>query len=68
MWAASRVVVDEITIVGSRCGRFAPALDLLAQGLINTNDMVSDEFPLSDGVNAMEHSAKKGVLKVLLRA
>ena len=35
VWAASRVVVDEITIVGSRCGRFAPALDLLKSGAVN---------------------------------
>lgn len=67
VWAASRVVVDEITIVGSRCGRFAPAIDLLAQSSINTSDMISDEFSLRKGVFAMEHSAKKGVLKVLLR-
>lgn len=67
VWAASRVVVDEITIVGSRCGRFAPALDLLARGVVKTEDLISDEFSLSDGVFAMEHAAKKGVLKVLLR-
>ena len=66
-WAASRVVVDEITIVGSRCGRFAPAVDLLAKGLINTEGLISDEFSLSNGVAAMEHAAKNGVLKVLLR-
>ena len=68
VWAASRVVVDEITIIGSRCGRFAPALDLLQRGLVSTEDLISDEFPLSDGVAAMEHAAKRGVLKVLLRA
>ncbi len=67
VWAASRVVVDEITIIGSRCGRFAPALDLLARGQVKTEDMISGEFSLGDGVFAMEHAAKKGVLKVLLR-
>ena len=67
VWAASRIVVDEITIVGSRCGRFAPAVDLLARGLIRTDDLISDEFSLSDGVAAMQHAAKNGVLKVLLR-
>ena len=66
-WQASRVVVDEITIVGSRCGRFRPALDLLATGSINVEDLVSDEFALGDGVAAMGHAAKTGVLKVLLR-
>ena len=66
-WEASRVVVDEITIVGSRCGRFAPALDLLANSAVAVEDLISDEFPLNSGVEAMEHAAKSGVLKVLLR-
>lgn len=67
VWQASRVVVDEITIVGSRCGRFAPALDLLATGSVNVEHLISDEFSLSHGVVAMKHAAKTGVLKVLLR-
>jgi threonine dehydrogenase-like Zn-dependent dehydrogenase len=67
-WHASRVVVDEITIIGSRCGRFAPALDVLKEGRVNVNDLIADEFPLSDGVAAFERAAEKGVLKVLLNA
>ena len=63
MW---RVVVNEITIVGSRCGRFAPALDLLKNGLIDVESLVSDEFSLSEGVEAIERAAQKGVMKVLL--
>ncbi len=66
-WQASRVVVDEITIVGSRCGRFVPALDLLSTGSIKLDEMISDEFPLSLGVDAMSEAAKSGVLKILLR-
>lgn len=66
-WAASRVVVDEITIVGSRCGRFAPALDLLANNRIDVTQLISDEFPLADGVEAMARAAENGVLKVLLK-
>jgi threonine dehydrogenase-like Zn-dependent dehydrogenase len=66
-WEASRVVVDEITIVGSRCGRFEPALQLLADGKLNISGMISDEFPLSDAVAAMERAEAKGVIKVLLR-
>ena len=65
-WAASRVVVDEITIVGSRCGRFDPALDLLKNGSINVEDLIDDEIPLSSGVAAMTRAAEKGVLKILL--
>ncbi len=62
----SRIVVDEITIVGSRCGRFAPALDLLETGAVNVEDLISDEMPLSKGVEAMDEAARKGNLTVLL--
>lgn len=65
-WQASRVVVDEITIIGSRCGRFAPALHLLANGSIDVSDLIDDEFRLSDGVAAMSRAAEKGTLKILL--
>ena len=64
---AARVVVDEISIVGSRCGRFAPALDLLKKGAIELDSMISEEYPLTKGVLAMDRAGKKGVLKVLLR-
>lgn len=65
-WAASRVVVDEITIVGSRCGRFAPALGLLAGGSMDLSDLIDDEMPLVRGVEAMAAAAKRGSLKILL--
>jgi Threonine dehydrogenase and related Zn-dependent dehydrogenases len=63
MW---RVVVDEITVVGSRCGRFAPALELLKTGAINVESLISEEFPLERGVEAMHKAAEKGVMKVVL--
>lgn len=66
-WAAARVVVDEITIVGSRCGRFAPALELLRTGAVDVENLISEERSLSDGVAAMSRAAEKGVVKVLLR-
>lgn len=65
-WQASRVVVDEITIVGSRCGRFAPAMALLADGKIKLKGLISEEFPLADGLKAIDRASQKGVLKVLL--
>jgi threonine dehydrogenase-like Zn-dependent dehydrogenase len=65
--AASRIVVDEISVVGSRCGRFSPALDLLKKGAIDVDSLISEEYPLTKGVGAMERAATKGVLKVLLR-
>lgn len=67
VWAASRIVVDEITIVGSRCGRFAPAIHLLENRSVNVEDLIEDELPLSSGVRAMSRAAEKGVLKILLK-
>src|SRR6266850_1843435 len=64
---AARVVVDEISIVGSRCGRFGPALDLLKKGAIELDSMISEEYPLSKAMFALDRAAQKGVLKVLLR-
>ena len=64
---AARIVVDEISIVGSRCGRFAPALELLKQGRIDVENLISEEFPLAEGVRAMARAAAPGVMKVLLR-
>jgi threonine dehydrogenase-like Zn-dependent dehydrogenase len=63
MW---RVVVDEITIIGSRCGTFAPAFDLLKDKKVDVTSLISEEFSLKDGVEAMTAAARKGVLKVLL--
>ena len=67
-WEAARVVVDEISVVGSRCGRLAPAIELLASNRVQVDDLISEEFPLKDGVSAFRAAETKGVLKVLLRA
>ncbi|MFN2509865.1 MAG: alcohol dehydrogenase catalytic domain-containing protein [Pyrinomonadaceae bacterium] len=64
---AATIVVDEISIIGSRCGRLAPALDLLKKGAIDVDSLISEEYPLRDGLLAMERAAQKGVLKVFLR-
>jgi threonine dehydrogenase-like Zn-dependent dehydrogenase len=64
-WEAWRVVVDEITIVGSRCGRFAPALEILADGF-EVEDLVSEEFALDEGIAAFGAAETPGMLKVVL--
>ncbi len=64
---AAPVVVDEISIVGSRCGRFPAALELLRRDAVEVDALVHSEFPLAEGVRAMERAAEPGVLKVLLR-
>lgn len=62
----TKLVVGEITVVGSRCGPFAPALRLLAASAVEVEAMIEAEYPLSEGVAAMEHAARPGVRKVLL--
>lgn len=61
------IIVNEITLVGSRCGRFAPAIELLKNGLVNVADMISDQMPLDRAPEAFRTAAKRGVLKVLLK-
>lgn len=58
-------VVDEVTLLGSRCGPFAPALRLLALGLVEVTSMIQARYPLSEAPAAFEHAASPGVLKVL---
>ncbi len=64
---AARIVVDEISVVGSRCGRFAPALELLKTGAVDVESLISEELRLTEGLRAMKRAAEPGVLKVLLR-
>src|SRR5690349_25008207 len=62
------VIVNEITLVGSRCGRFEPALHLLEHGLINVEDMISERLRLSQATEAVELAAAKGRMNVLIRS
>ena len=64
----SMVVVDEITLVGSRCGPFAPALRLLEQRLVDVEPLIHATFPLNEGLVAFKRAAAPGMLKVLLSA
>src|SRR5688572_25891975 len=57
-------VIDEVTLVGSRCGPFDKALEALDAGLIDVSALVSERFDLSQGVQALEHARQKPVLKV----
>jgi threonine dehydrogenase-like Zn-dependent dehydrogenase len=63
---ASALVVDEITLLGSRCGPFAPALQLLAEGKIDPRPMIHARYPLRDMNAAFAHAEQHGILKVLL--
>ena len=63
---ASSLVVDEITLVGSRCGPFPPAIRLLAEGRVDVEPLIQARYPLLDAVAAFEQARAPGVLKVLL--
>ncbi len=60
------LVVDEVTVLGSRCGPFPPALAALAEGRIRTAPLIDARFPLRAGIQALEKAGEKGVLKILL--
>src|SRR5664279_576242 len=60
------VIVNELTLVGSRCGRFEAALPLLAHPLVPVEELIAARFPLSEAPQAFAHAAARGVLKVLL--
>jgi threonine dehydrogenase-like Zn-dependent dehydrogenase len=62
----SSLVVDEITLIGSRCGPFSPALRLLESREIDPLSLIEARYPLSEGLRAFEYAAQPGVLKVLL--
>lgn len=62
----SSIVVDEVTILGSRCGPFEPALKLMESRQVDPTVLIDDEFSLGDGLKAFERAAQPGVLKVLI--
>lgn len=61
------IIVNELTLVGSRCGRIESALPLLARNEVRVNRMIAARFPLSEAPTAFARAAEKGALKVLLQ-
>lgn len=62
----SRLVVDEISLIGSRCGRFEQALELLASGAVDPEPLITGQLPLIEGVTAIAEAGKPGVMKILI--
>jgi len=60
------IIVNELTLVGSRCGRFEAALPLVAHGLLHLEPLIAARYPLSEAPRAFAEAARRGVLKVLL--
>ena len=61
------LVINEVTVIGSRCGPFPPALHALAQGSVAVTPLIDRVYPLAEGLAAVNHAAQPGALKVLLR-
>ena len=61
------VVINEVTVLGSRCGRFAPALDAMASGKIDPRPLISATVALDDGLHALDEAAKSSNFKILLK-
>jgi threonine dehydrogenase-like Zn-dependent dehydrogenase len=62
----SSIVVDEINLIGSRCGPFGPALRLMESRQVDPTVLIADQFKLNEALKAFEHAAESGVLKVLV--
>jgi len=62
----SSIVVDEVNIIGSRCGPFEPALRLMEKGQVDPTVLIAAEFRLDNALKAFELAAQQGVLKVLV--
>jgi threonine dehydrogenase-like Zn-dependent dehydrogenase len=63
---ATKLVVDEVTLLGSRCGVFGPAIELLRRGHVTVHHLVNKVFPLELGLEAFEYLDQTSALKVLL--
>lgn len=61
------IVIDEITVLGSRCGQFGAALRLLENDRIDFSPLISAVYPIDDALEAFEKNKEKDVLKVLLK-
>src|SRR5262249_8058650 len=61
--ALAPLVINEISVVGSRCGSFAPAIRALAAGSVDVADLISSKLPLGDAERALSLAASPGVLK-----
>ncbi len=64
---AARAVVDEVTLVGSRCGRFEPALEALSGGAVQVDGLIAEELPLARAAEALRLAGESHRLKVILR-
>lgn len=63
----SSIVVDEVTILGSRCGPFAPALGMLESNRVDPTGLIEGRYGLHAVQKAFQHASRPGALKVILQ-
>ena len=61
------IVINEINVIGSRCGLFPPALDALREKRVSVTPLIEKIYPLADGIDAVSHAARAGAKKILLQ-
>jgi threonine dehydrogenase-like Zn-dependent dehydrogenase len=62
------IVINEIQVIGSRCGRFGPALDALTDGVVDPAPLISGIFPLEEARAALARASEPSIFKILLKA
>ncbi|MBN1268153.1 MAG: alcohol dehydrogenase, partial [Kiritimatiellae bacterium] len=60
------IVVNELTVVGSRCGRFERGLEIMESDHLPVEQLIAARYPLADGIKGFEHASRRGALKVLI--
>jgi threonine dehydrogenase-like Zn-dependent dehydrogenase len=63
----NHIVINELSLIGSRCGPFKPAIDAIKSRSVDLAPLISDTFSIDDGIRAFEVASGKGVLKVILQ-
>ncbi|HSF59991.1 MAG TPA: alcohol dehydrogenase, partial [Candidatus Binatia bacterium] len=61
------LVINEVTVIGSRCGLFAPALEALEKKSVAVTPLIEKVYALSSGVEAVSHASQPGTRKILLQ-
>ena len=63
----NNVIIDEISLIGSRCGPFAPAIKALQNKTVDVRPLINGSYPIEDGVAAFNKASQKGILKIILK-
>ena len=61
------LVINEVSVIGSRCGQFEPALRLLSSGLVDPRHLISGIFEIDDSLRAFEAANSSNVFKILIK-